>query len=126
MDFSLRDKLANTYNVSPLSYAAKIWNKPIFKITRRALGYTIGTKLVVSACMAAGPMGLLFGAFFLHSVYAYRKEDKEINGKSNKTANSKNSSGAKSQTQGADGMHLYDSKTGKPLYKFNPYNGKRL
>jgi len=83
LDFSLRDKLANTYNVSPLSYAAKIWNKPIFKITRRALGYTIGTKLVVSACLAAGPMGLLFGAFFAHSIYKYNKENRNANSKSN-------------------------------------------
>lgn len=83
LDFSLRDKLANTYNVSPLSYAAKIWNKPIFKITRRALGYTIGTKLVVSACLAAGPMGLLFGAFFAHSIYKYNKENRNSNSKSN-------------------------------------------
>lgn len=90
LDFSLRDKLASTYNVSPLSYAAKIWNKPIFKITRRALGYTIGTKLVVSACLAAGPIGILFGAFFVHSLYKYNKENKNVNSKSNVKSSGEN------------------------------------
>jgi hypothetical protein len=56
------------FSVNP-SYAGKLWNSYPVKITRSAVGWTLGVKAVTVAASLLGPWGLLMGAIAGYKVY---------------------------------------------------------